>query len=165
MEQGVLLIPALRGFEKRARERPCTRRGLEFLEGEFEEALRKARIQAVDGAASAGVPGGTLEMIKAVDAVRVALRQGIVAHERALSEVLRVQDLVARGHMREAVIESVRVRNLIADFSDLSLDFVADARAKSQQRHQRLITLAVVLAAGILVVAIVVEMLRRVTPD
>jgi hypothetical protein len=164
MEQRALLIPALRDFEKRAQERPCTRRGLESLEGEFEEALRMARIQGVAGGAGAAAPGDTLETLKAVDAVRVALRRGVVAHDRVRSEILRVQDLVARGHMREAVIESVKIRNLVADFSDLSLDFVAEAQAKNQRRHQRLITLAVLFAAGVLVVAIVVEMLRRVTP-
>jgi len=148
MEQNTLLIPILRDFEKRARERPCTRGGLEALEGEFEEALGKARAQGGDGP-----PADTLETLTAADAVRVALRRGIVANERARSEILRIRQLIARGHVRAAVIESVKIRNVVAEFSDLSLDFVAEAQTENERRQQRLITLAVVLAAGILVVA------------
>ena len=164
MAQSMLLIPALRDFEKRARDRPCTRRGLESLEGEFEEVLRRARMQDIGVLSGDGAPGGTLETLQAADAVRVALRRGVVAHDRARSEILRIRQLIARGYMREAVIESVKIRNLVADFSDLSLDFVAEAQAKNQRRHQTLIMIAVLLAAGILVGVTVVELLRRGTP-
>lgn len=158
------LIRVIRGFEERARVRPCARQDLKSLENEFEGLLREARQPGGALLGREDCSGNIKELLTAVDAVRIALRQGVVAHERARSEISRVEGLVARGHLQEAVVESVKLRNQVAEFSDLKLDFVGAAEARQARRQQMLLVLGVVLSVIILVAATFYQLFRRSIP-
>jgi uncharacterized membrane protein affecting hemolysin expression len=66
--------------------------------------------------------------------------------------------------MRQAVVESVNIRRKVAGFSDLNLDFVAEAVKRQERRQRRLITLGLVLAGGIILAATIIDLLRRANP-
>jgi len=138
--------------------------GLQSLEREFEERLRAMRERNEGPFPPEGLRPDTAEVLRATDAVRAALREGFVEHGRAQSEILRVQQLTARGHMRQAVVESVNIRRKVAGFSDLNLDFVAEAVKRQERRQRRLITLGLVLAGGIILAATIIDLLRRANP-
>ncbi len=136
------------------------RQDLERLEREFESRLAELRegdIELLD----AQLATDCAEMLRATDAVRLALRQAFVSHDKARSEVSRIEQLVARGQVREAVIESSKIRGMLTDFCDISLEFVAAAQARYERRQRVVIGFGVIATAALLVSATIIELIRR----
>lgn len=154
-------VTSLHDLEKRVQERPCTRDGLKSLERELEEQLKTHREGDPERLPTTISGPNISELLVATDAVRIALHQGFLAHDLAQFEIEQVQELVARGHIRAAVMATNTIRHKLEDFSDLNLDFVAKAETQHDLRQERLIILGVILTAGILLATIIVELLRR----
>ena len=155
------LIETLQDLTRKTRVRPCARHDLECLERELAEILKAYRERDFRLPASQTSPAETAEILNATDAARSALREGLLAHDQAQSEVEQVRQWVARGHLHASVIEANRLRHSVEIFSDLSLDFVTEAVKQYDQRQRRLITLATILAGGILLTATCIEILGK----
>src|SRR5947209_5397926 len=126
------MISTFRGFEARAQQRPCTREDLEQLERDFEAWLTKRREADVS-------LEDVRDIVEATDAVRLTLRRSLREHDKAQAELLRIRQLIQRGHVREAVIICNDLRSAVAGFSDVNLDFVAEAQARHELRHRLLL--------------------------
>jgi len=156
-----LSIPTLSDFEKAASERPCSRMHLEEVERELEgflELLRKQREQLRPRQADLPDPP---ELTKATGGVRTVLSQSFAAHDRAQAEVRQLRQIVARGHIQQAVTDVSTVQRTIAGFSDLSLDFVRAAEVQYKRHRRRLFAVGIILGVGILLAATLIELLRR----
>src|SRR5438046_5566755 len=103
METCVGQISILRDIEKRAQARPCTFGDLVGLERDLKEcvvALRQEREAQREKEVIAPEPP---DLRKAIEAARGAIRRAKADHEIARREVTRLEDMVRRGHVHEAV--------------------------------------------------------------
>ncbi len=160
-----LIMPTLSDLESRARQRPAMRKNLEAVEQELADILgllRKQREELRPRQAHLPEPLGLLET---TESVRLALHQAFTAHDLAIAAIREVRELVARGHVRRAVAEAVEVRQKTAVFSDLSLDFVAEAEVQYRQRRQRLVAVGVILAVGMIVTLIIIKFFIHLPPS
>lgn len=147
----------LEEIERRLKMRPCTLVGLENLERDFEQQLKVFRGSASERCVSERLTSDLVGDLRRIDGIRLALRQRIADHRNAQIAISRLKRLIARGYVREAVVESLKLRSNISGFSDLSLNFVADAQTRHELRQRQLLIFCGVLTGGIILAAAIIE--------
>jgi hypothetical protein len=160
MEQVKALILLLKEYERRAIARPCSCDMLRALDTEFENKISEVR----KGEAWLGITTNRqslAEVISATDSVRKAIRGSLQAHLTAQNQVQNLRTLLTRGHVRDAVVKSGKVRRFISPFTDLNIEFLGEAISKHEHHQRRLVILALVSTAAILIAGTTIRVLTR----
>lgn len=155
-------LAKLPDFERRIQQRPCKRSDLETVGEEFNRGFTLLRRRREEMRSRNAFLPDPPNMGGAVHRVRAALRMAYGEHKKAAAVVRQIQELVERGHIRRAA-EAAKRRGVIVEFSDLNLDFVAEAEVQYRRQVRRLIIMGFTLAAGMVLVAIIIKL--RTTPS
>jgi hypothetical protein len=91
---------------------------------------------------------------------RGAIRSAMTEHERARREVCRLEEMVRRGHMHEAMKEHAKLQTP-SIFPDLNCDFVEIAVVKQQTREQWLVAVLMAVVGVVLIAVVVIELMKR----
>lgn len=157
-------IGRLQDIEKRAQSRPCTLDHLAGLDRELKERVVALRREREVRREKDVIEPESPELRKAMQSTRTAIRHAMGEHETARLEISRLQEMVRRGHVHEALKERGKLQTL-ANFQDVNCDFVEAAMAKLQTREQWLVVIALIVAGITLVVVTVIELMKRSTSN
>jgi hypothetical protein len=89
------------------------------------------------------------------------LHQALQAHDRAQMEIRRLRNLINRGHNKRAVALAATVRPLIAEFSDLNLDFVQQAEFQYHKQRRRILILGGIWAGSFILTFLIVKFFKK----
>lgn len=164
MVTGASQISILQAIEKRAHARPCTFSDLQGLEREWKESIQALRMERETRRQREVIEAESPELRKAMEVARCTIRRAMAEHGSARREISRLEEMVRRGHVHEAVKEHAKLQTS-GIFTDLNCDFVGAAVEQQQTREQRLVAVVVVAAGIILVVVVLIELMKRSTPN
>ncbi len=117
-------------LRKRAEHRPSSRQELEALQTAFEDCLVRVRKFRDRMRGEFDAEPEPIQLFRATDSVRVALRRTLAAREQSEKLVRECQSLVERGHARLALARAAEIRAEVAEFHDLDLSFVQAAESR-----------------------------------
>ena len=153
----------LEDIGRRARARPRTFDELVGLERELSAYIGSLRGERERIRAEGLVEAETPELRKAMHTARIAIKHALTEHETAGLGISRLEEMVRKGHVHEAVKEHAQLQTPTL-FPDLNCDFIGTAVTKHQARERRLVTSVLVAAGIILALAAFIEILNRPTP-
>lgn len=160
MDYELQWVAVMRSLEERAHERPCSAAALRQLKRELIEQVAEFRRQRETFRAVAAIRPEGYAMRKAAHSAHCAILNSLAAHARAESEVIRVTEMVRRGHA--PVEEIFRLQSSTrGNFSDLSSDSVTSAVSLQQAKEKRLFVAGLAVTGIALGIANLMEFLSR----
>jgi hypothetical protein len=160
MDQDLQRVAVLRSLEERALERPCSAATLRQLHQELIEQLANYRQQRETYRAAAAIQAESFALRTAAHSARCAILNSLAAHAQAESDVIRVTEMVRRGHA--PVVDIFRLQSTTrGNFSDLSPSSVEAAVSRQQVREKRLFVAGLAATGIVLGVACLLELLSR----
>lgn len=160
MDQDLQWVAALRSLEQRALERPCSAATLHQLHQALIEQFADYRQQREAYRAATAIQAESFALRTAAHSARCAILNSLAEHEQAKLDVIRVTEMVRRGHA--PVAEIFRLQSTTrANFSDLRPSSMEAAVSCQQVREKRLFVAGLAATGIVLGIAFLIELLSR----